>query len=93
MTDLPPQAITAALNVLAARGKPRGRSITFGDAGLRAAVTAALDAAAPHLAAAEREACARLAEAWAIQCREVGSEDAAEALTDFVADLLRKDHP
>ena len=53
MTAVPPQAITAAAAVL---------SSDPGDRDARTWAKAILEAAAPHLAAAEREHCAQLAD-------------------------------
>lgn len=77
MPDLPPQAVTAAAIAIATvdSGVPEDFA------------RAALEAAGPYLAAAEREACAQLIEARASRC--------AGTLTGHAlyeaADLLRKD--
>ena len=84
---VPPQALAAAEHAIRDRytitGPDMDRRVRFvmGD------VRAALEAAAPHLAAAERETCAQLAEQRAAEVSDTGLAHAFRAF----ADLLRKD--
>ena len=90
---LPPEAITAAgKGVMATFGADRAMAS-------ESIIRYALEAAAPHLAAAEREACAQLAELHGATypapctmadcpCSPLGESQHPEPF----ADLLRKDH-
>ena len=90
MTDVPPQAITAAASVLTRVLAKPGDELNPNQLALdQVLAKRVLDAAAPHLAAAERDACAQLAEqVGASYLEAVGDDDPISLIFPF-ADLLR----